>query len=174
MRLLVIVATAALLLAVSCSSSPPAVEVLESPNDGVQHVPVGFPHAAYSTIPATSGPHWSTLPAAGAPHGAPARWGIYTDVLPDEVLVHNLEHGGIGLHYNCPNGCPEIVSALGGLVPAGASQFIVSPYSGAPAKVAVTAWRRLLLLDKVDTDQIKAFIKAYQDRAPESVKGDLF
>lgn len=174
MRLLVTVATATLLFAVSCSSSPAEAPIPEAPNDGAQHVPVGFPHPAYSTIPATSGPHWSTLPVTGAPHGAPARWGIYPDVLPDEVLVHNLEHGGIGLHYNCPSGCPEVVAALSGLVPAGASQFIVSPYPGAPAPVAVTAWRRLLLLDKVDTDRIRAFIKAHQDRAPESVKGNLF
>jgi len=156
------------------AAGPLALVIPEAPDDGRAHLPAGVPHSGYSTTPATSGPHWSTAPVNGAPHGAPARWGIYTVVLPDEVLVHNLEHGGIGLHYNCPAGCPEVVSALTALVPPGASQFIASPYPGAPAKVVATAWRRLLLLDAVDSERIKQFIAAYQDKAPESIKVDLF
>lgn len=161
------------LFAAACGSDA-KFEIPEAPDAGRLHVAVGQPHSPYTTTPATSGPHWSTTPAPGAPHGAPARWGIYSEVLPDEVLVHNLEHGGIGLHYNCPSGCPEIVAALSALVPPGASQFIVSPYPGAPARVAVTAWRRLMLLDTADSERIKTFISNYQDKAPESIKVNLF
>lgn len=43
----------------------------------------------YSTNPPTSGDH--------VVNEAP--WGISTQPLPDRALVHNLEHGGIVLHY---------------------------------------------------------------------------
>ncbi|MSQ07746.1 MAG: DUF3105 domain-containing protein [Dehalococcoidia bacterium] len=125
-------------------------------------------------MPATSGPHWLTAPVAGAPLGAPARWGVYGEALPDEVLVHNLEHGGIGLHYNCPVGCPDTVDALEGFVSSNSSQFIVSPYHGMKPKVAVTAWRRVLYLDVVDADAILQFIRQYKRQAPEDVPGNMF
>ncbi len=107
-------------------------------DQGNGHIAPGEAHAPYDTRPATSGPHWFTDRTTLAPYGAPARWGVYTEPLPDEVLVHNLEHGGVGLHYDCPAGCPESVQALHDLVPGGGSLFILSPYSGMPKKIAVT------------------------------------
>ncbi len=44
----------------------------------------------YSTSPATSGDHWAT----------PISCGFYEDGLPDERIVHNLEHGNIVVSYN--------------------------------------------------------------------------
>lgn len=55
------------------------------PDIGRNHIAEGQLYEGYSSRPATSGPHW----------GAPARWGAYSAQLPDERLVHNLEHGGI-------------------------------------------------------------------------------
>jgi hypothetical protein len=127
----------------------------------------------YSVTPATSGPHWigPTTPA-GVP--APARWGVYSNELPNEVLVHNLEHGGIGIHYDCDSACPEIIAALETIVPSSPSQFIVSPYSGMPSKITITSWRHHLNLDEVDIEKIQQFIDEYKDRAPESVTGNMF
>lgn len=137
-------------------------------DDGALHIPTGQAGTGYSVKPATSGPHWqaSTTPA-GVP--APAAWGKYDFPLPDEVLVHNLEHGGIGLHYDCPDGCDELVGQLDDLVPRNPSQFILSPYSGLESKIAITAWLHHLFLDEFDEQRILDFIDAYQDRAPESV-----
>lgn len=143
-------------------------------DQGKDHAAPGASHAPYDTRPATSGPHWSTAPTTLAPYGAPARWGVYTEPLPDEVLIHNLEHGGIGLHYDCPSGCPELVRALDDLVPGGGSLFILSPYSGMPKKIAVTSWRHLMYLDEFDREKILEFIREYQDRAPESVPTNPF
>lgn len=163
------------LLAVACGAPAVAeVSVPQAPDDGAQHVLPGAAHPAYSTVPATSGPHWSTPPVAGAPLGAPVKWGIYNEPIPDEALVHNLEHGGIGLHYDCPSGCTDLVASLRKLVPSNPSQFVMSPYSNMQAKIAVTAWRRVMYLEAVDEAKIKGFIKAYKDKAPESVKGNLF
>jgi hypothetical protein len=138
-------------------------------DDGRGHIDGNTPHdEAYSVVPATSGPHWagSTTPA-GLP--SPARWGRYDGVLPDEILIHNLEHGGIGFHYDCEEECPEIVKALDDLLPRNPSQYIMAPYPGLPSKITITAWRHHLYLDEVDVDQILEFIEEYQDRAPESL-----
>jgi hypothetical protein len=102
------------------------------------------------------------------------RWGAYTAEISDEALVHNLEHGGIGLHYNCPGGCPEMVAQLVDLAPGDFSQFVISPYSNMESKIAVTAWRRILFLGEFDKDAIRGFIDAYRDRAPESVPDNMF
>lgn len=150
------------------------LDIPEAPNDGTEHIQPGAPHLQYSTRPATSGPHWSTAPTQAAPLGSPVCWGGYDQPIPDEALVHNLEHGGIGLHYNCPGGCPELVSSLKKLMPASRSQFVLSPYLGMPTKIAVTAWRRLLTLNEFDEAKLKSFINQYKDRAPESVDRNLF
>jgi Protein of unknown function (DUF3105) len=145
-------------------------------DDGQQHVSPGESHAPYSTEPATSGPHWHIAPGAStlAPYGAPARWGVYPVALPDEVLIHNLEHGGIGLHYDCPEGCPDIVKGLEDIVPGSPSFYIMAPYAGLPKKIAITAWRHVMYLDELDRDKILEFVREYIDRAPESVPQDQF
>jgi len=144
------------------------------PDDGRDHLEPGQTHKAYSSKPATSGPHWATVPRDGAPDGSPVHWGVYDHVVPDEALVHNLEHGGIGLHYDCPEGCADLVERLKGIVGRSPSQFVVSPYPGMEHRIAVTSWRHLMFLDGFDEARIREFVDAYQDRAPESVPGNQF
>jgi hypothetical protein len=142
------------------------------PDDGRGHIDEFQPYSgSYSVVPATSGPHWfAAQTAAGVP--SPARWGRYQSPLPDEVTIHNLEHGGIGLHYNCETECPELIQQLSDLVPRSHSQFIISPDDRLPNKIAVTAWRHHLYLDEFDEEEIRRFIDEYKDRAPESVTGN--
>ena len=144
-----------------------------NPNNGGQHVAPGVRGSGYTEKPATSGPHWFA-PDTPSSVPAPARWGIYNFALPDEILVHNLEHGGVGIHYACTGGCPELVTQLEALVPRNPSQFIMSPYPGMESRIAITAWRRHLRLDEFDEALIREFIDRFQDSAPESVKGNTF
>tara|TARA_A100001037_G_scaffold58660_1_gene50802 strand:+ start:408 stop:1085 length:678 start_codon:yes stop_codon:yes gene_type:complete len=139
------------------------------PDDGRGHITNNIDRGGpYSVVPATSGAHWFG-PTTASGSSAPARWGRYTDILPDEVLIHNLEHGGIGFHYDCEVDCPDTIKALDDLIPRNPSMYIMSPYPGMPSKIAITAWRHHLYLDEVDEDQIRKFIDEYQNRAPESV-----
>jgi len=71
-------------------------------NQGQEHINPGQTHIAYNSNPPTSGPHYPN----------PANCGIYDQSLPDEELVHNLEHGGIVIEYNCPDACPDLVQQL--------------------------------------------------------------
>jgi len=176
-----IIFIAALTVSPNCNREGAAVQGVNSgghieldPDDGRGHIDGNVPYSGiYSVVPATSGPHWAgATTSVGVP--SPARWGRYEGVLPDEVLVHNLEHGGIGFHYDCETECPEIVKALDDIIPSNPSQYIMSAYPGLPSKIVITAWRHHLYLDDVNVEEIVRFIKEYQDRAPESFKENQF
>jgi hypothetical protein len=116
----------------------------------------------YSTVPATSGDHWE-------------RWadcGFYAEGLPDERIVHNLEHGNIVVSYNLPN--PEEVDQLKNIVSDvglanvwGVTRF----YPDIPAgTVALATWGVLDVMQVVDGDRIKTFFDTYAGRlGPEEV-----
>lgn len=129
------------------------------------HVNPGQEHEAYNTVPATSGPHF------GQPL-APARWGVHDEVLADEVLLHNLEHGGISVTYNCPDGCPGLLADLTEIVNEAVnnnSKVILSPYPGMETRVALTAWTFVDRLDGFDNGRIRDFVNSHESspNAPE-------
>lgn len=128
-------------------------------NLGQQHVAAGAPHAAYNSNPPTSGPH----------DPSPARWGVYDQPVRDETLVHNLEHGGVVVHYNCPDGCPELVQQLKDLVGQYRSKVILAPRPNrdVPHRITLSAWTWLDGFDDFDAERIRAFIAAHKDRGPE-------
>lgn len=123
----------------------------------------------YSSVPATSGPHWD-------PSGV-ANWGVYSTPQNETQLVHNLEHGGIVIWYDPERVEQEAIDTLTRYVNAqtasGASgrfKFILTPWGGEPAlgaPIAVTAWRYLLELEEANTAAIDEFARAHYGRAPE-------
>ena len=125
------------------------------------HVDPGETHPPYNTVPATSGWH------VGAPAG-PTQWGVYDRFIDDEILVHNLEHGGVGIHYDCPEGCPELVAQLSAIAQR-APKVVMSPYPGMETRIALTAWRVLDRLDVFDEARVTVFVDAHMgsQRAPE-------
>ena len=131
-------------------------------DQGRVHISPARSHPPYSSVPATSGWHYE------APL-APARWGVHNEVLPDEVLIHNLEHGGIGVHYSCPDGCEQLVEQLGSIVRS-ADEVILSPYPGIDTRIALTAWTVIDKFDEFDQKRIEDFIRAYVNSsvAPEA------
>lgn len=133
---------------------------------GTAHIAPGEDHPPYNSVPATSG--WML----GQPL-APAPWGVHSAILEDEVLVHNLEHGGVGVHYDCPDGCDELVEQLSELVNTAANRggkVIMSPYPGMESTISLTAWTFLDQLDVFDEDRIRDFLGTHESspNAPEA------
>ncbi len=128
------------------------------PSQGREHINLGQSHPAYNSNPPTSGWH--------AP--APANWGTYRAEIPDEVLVHNLEHGGIWVSYNDPSDT-DLVDKLEALAKRYPTKIIVTPRPKDDSKIAVAAWEHLLKLDKYDEKKIIDFIDAYRNQGPEDV-----
>ena len=149
------------------------------PNDGNAHVAIGTTCRSaeapcgpdpYSSLPATSGPHWD-------PSGV-ADWGVYSTPQNESQLIHSLEHGGIVIWYDPDlledEQVGELTSYVEGQVASGLAgrfKFILTPWAGEEelgSAVVVTAWRHLLALDELDMDAVRGFADAnYLRHAPE-------
>ena len=136
---------------------------------GQFHVPAGtrVSPSPYTSDPPTSGPHWSQ---AGV---APIAWGIYSQPIADEILVHNLEHGGIVIYYRT-SAEADIVIQLSGFVrsqPFGVTGLILVPRDNLPATIVLSAWEYNLPLHSYDEDAMNVFIRAHYDNGPEALGG---
>jgi hypothetical protein len=126
-------------------------------------------------IPATSATHregaidYPDPPPTGGDHNPCwLNFDVYTQEVPVERWVHNLEHGGVVLLYHCPEGCPAEVAALTKLT-VGKPQVMVTPYAKLPTKFAAVSWGYRLLTDCFDEAQLQAFYDEHVDHAPESI-----
>ena len=114
-------------------------------------------HAPYNSNPPTSGPHVAALPRPGA----------YAEPPRPEGIPHFLEHGGVWVLYNCPDGCAADVQALQAVVTTEIDRgrpLALAPYPQMESRFALVAWQYLLQLDHVDQDAITAFIAAHACR----------
>ncbi len=131
----------------------PAEGAVRVPTMGAHHIPAGET-ASYSTVPATSGPHWS----------ATAQCGIFDVELPDELVVHNMEHGHVIISHNLSD--PDQVRMFNELVnnlPGLTEWAVVRPYSKIrPGTVAMTAWGVIDQIAGVDEGRILTFYRTYR------------
>lgn len=124
---------------------------------GRNHIPQGTSGSGYNTNPPISGPHWPT----------PAKNGVYDSPLPDEQIIHSLEHGYVWISYksDVPS---EVKEKLREIVKDDDWKLILTPRDANDSKIALAAWGRLLKMDEPDYDRIKEFIKTYRNRGPEN------
>jgi len=127
---------------------------------GRNHIANGAPHPAYNSNPPSSGSHYAS----------PARGGFYEEVLPDEQVVHNLEHGDIWIAYR-----PDITDDVKATLRSFAGPYVVvSPRSENEADISLVAWGRVdsfsLENGAVDKERIRGFIRRYDNRGPERIR----
>ena len=128
---------------------------------GRGHISPGDSHVAYNSVPATSGPHFSQ-PLA------PVRWGVHDDVLQPEEYIHNLEHGGIGIFYDCPDGCGPLLQELSELVEEAVNnggKVLLAPHTGTGATISLAAWTFLDQFEAFDEDRIRDFVNTHDSSA---------
>ena len=123
---------------------------------GRTHIGVNEEHESYNSNPPTSGSHYAS----------PAPLGVYQEELPDEQLIHNLEHGGIWISYGT-DATEESVALLEEIGRRFSRSVIVTPRTANDAPIAIASWGRLLKLDVFDEQQITDFISKNRNRAPE-------
>ena len=146
------------------------------PDEGRNHVdPSTTP--TYNFYPPASGPHYS---AQGI---APVAWqtiATASSPLVEGQYVHNLEHGGIAILYNCPSGadCTTLKNSLENYVTNLAPveptynevKMVITPYSqGMQKKVALVAWDYIEFLDSYDQNAITQFYENHVDKGPEAI-----
>jgi len=110
---------------------------------------------------------YDQTPPAGGPHNA--IWlncGIYTEPVPNENAVHDLEHGAVWVTYD-PSLPAESVSKLRERMPS--TYSVLSPYPGLPAPIVLSAWNAQVTVSSVTDPRISQFFEKYRNsgNAPE-------
>jgi hypothetical protein len=133
-----------------------ALPIVDYAIQGRDHIQIAQPHPAYNSNPPTSGWHYP----------APADWGFYNEELPDELLVHNLEHGGIWISFRSAEDT-ELINQLVALLRGYRSKVIITQRSRNDTPLAVAAWGHLMKLDHYDNTAIVTFINRFKNQGPE-------
>ncbi len=83
---------------------------------------------------------WNSNPPTSGPHyGQWALWGAYDRPVPLTMSTHNLEHGGIVMHYG-PDVPPAEVEKLRDFYRDDPNGMLLSPLPSAGDKIVVSAW----------------------------------
>jgi hypothetical protein len=150
------------------------------PDEGRLHVAFGAA-VTYQHNPPASGMHWPS----------PAPWGVHPEVVPREWWVHNLEHGGIVLLYNCPaldggpptdasvpDACPNLIAFLSNIYYSWPqdnwfdaffeTRILVTPDPLLPGTVAAVAWDWTYVTNNLDPNVLNCFMQARYGRGPEN------
>lgn len=115
---------------------------------------------SYQNSPPVSGEH---APSAGA-------CGVFGQPMPNETMVHNLEHGAVGLLYK-PDTDPADIKTLESIVGDYEHSVFSMPYQGAmESPITIVAWAHTMELDSAEEDSIEEFIDEFRrgGSAPEA------
>ena len=135
------------------------------------HVPI-CSYIQWPTNPPTSGEHYPI-------------WGAYRSYdtpVPRGFYVHDMEHGGIVIAYNCQSGCAAEVANLEAWLAARPAdpaciapvraRIVVTPDPLLDVRFAAAAWGFSLKSDCFDLDALGSFIDAHYAMAPENFCDD--
>lgn len=111
----------------------------------------------YKTNPPTSGVH----------RGQTAPWGSYREAPDHETLVHNLEHGGIIIHYKDLS--DEQIDELDAFADSFVDGVISIPNPEIEEPIALAAWRHMQECEELNTKAIEGFIAERCNKGPEKL-----
>lgn len=134
--------------------------------EGRDHIKDGE-RVDYKTNPPTSGPHYEV----------PSNWGIIDHEIPDEAVLHSLEHGGVWVSYR-PGIAPSAIEKLKEVVKKTGSKVLMAPRSKNDKDVALVSWGRSYKFDlnsdgSFDEGLVKAYIRQYINTGPELVPDNM-
>lgn len=134
---------------------------IEQANEGQKHVAEGQPQTYKAKIP-TSGPHAGTV-----------QWQAYEQQIPDENIIHNMEHGGIIVSYRSDLDSATIQKLKGlfakpytvqGFSP---NKAIVMPRKGQEKPIVLASWNRILELDNYNQQSLIDYYLGNVNKSPE-------
>jgi len=181
-NLLIAVAAAAIVAAVIGLGA-----VLASGSDGDARQALEDAGCSFQTFTAQEGRHvasleakpkWNSSPPTSGPHfDSPAIWGFYTEPVALIQSVHNLEHGGVVVHYG-RDVSQQTLDAIRSWYDDDPNGLIVSPLpSLRPANtIALSAWTSegsengtgvLAKCTAFDEDAFTEFRDTYRYQGPE-------
>ena|GEM_PF-981435 len=122
-----------------------------------------------STNPPMGGPHYDTW----------AAYGVYTFPVPKGFLIHDMEHGGIVVWYNCPDGCSREVAAATAWLDAlpedplcagspALRRVVLTPAPDLPTRWAISAAKASITSDCFDSARFRQFYLDHFGKGPEN------
>lgn len=123
------------------------------------HIPDGQ-KAEYNTTPPSSGSHYSR----------PVQAGGYTQAIPNERQVHNLEHGHVMIQYRGLSNAQ--IDLLEAVILKDPDMVLLAPYPDMEPVVAFTSWGKIQTCDAWSEGVpalVRYFIARHRDNAPESI-----
>lgn len=149
------------------SAQPPlgSADWIAIPTQEGIHIETGATYEPYNSDPPTSGAHYGDPPQ-------PAPAGFYDTAMPDENMVHSLEHGYVIIWYDCTqvseDECTSIKEGLQNVITAtNTFKVVAMPREGMDAPIIATSWGMMYTQETLDTDRLIAFVKANRNKAPE-------
>ena len=127
----------------------------------------------YATNPPSGGDHW----------GQWAAFKKYTQTVPREMYVHDMEHGAVILLYRCDGAtCPEdVVAALEKVFDEAAgdplclsagstpkARLVLTPDPDLDTPIAIAAWGATYTATCIDTASLAAFVSAHYGKGTET------
>ena len=114
----------------------------------------------YNSTPPTSGPHWDS---------GWAGCGFFVEEMPDEQVVHNMEHGQVIISYNLSDEdeieqLREIARSLLGR----RSWMIIRPYSKiGEGRIALTSWgwKDEFSISELTEERVRSFYFAHRNNS---------
>jgi uncharacterized protein DUF3105 len=132
--------------------------VLELENQGRNHIPLSEPFTNYNSNPPTSGPHYLERVA---------NWGSYQEETPQTTLVHNLEHGGIVIHYKGQS--EEQISEIDGFVDSYQDGVISNPNEKIDKPIVIASWTHMQKCERFSPDAVAGYIREHCNKGPEKL-----
>lgn len=134
------------------------------------HIPEGTDPGSYPSDPPAGGHHY---PTTYQPGFYDEKTAATLPQKPAGYLVHNLEHGYVIYWYNCqvdPKvSCDDIKNAIQTIVKENNSFKVIGfPWPSLKTPIAMTSWERVMRLNTVDINTMRAFYKANLNKAPEN------
>ena len=129
------------------------------PAQSHEHIQPGSEHPAYNSNPPSAGWHYPVT----------AKKQYYSEPIPDEYAIHNLEHGDIWITFN-----PRVSQKVkDGLKDFAFSKIFISPRATTTTDIALVAWEHVdgfnLEGDALPEWRIRDFIKRYRGKGPENI-----
>jgi hypothetical protein len=116
---------------------------------------------AWTNNPPHSGDHYPTWET----------WGEHDTPVPRGNWVHNMEHGGIVLLYNCPDGCAAELDILREVIDARPDKRVLMTQDDLldGPRFAATSWTWVHEFDAPVLDELLCFVDQHYNHAPENV-----